>query len=405
MAKAYQSQSTAFNVYQSIGVSDIPGSTTTVTVQGIGSAGNVDRCFGATPPVDGEAGYAIGCYFHLTTGVAGATVYVNEGSTTSCSFRALASASGEQSTFVYNTNATAGSYTIPAVQMVNAMLDRNGGTANRADVTDTAAAIIALIPGAIVNSTFEFVLRNISATAGEKIGLTGGVGVTFSGTQSIFSGGDITYIGIVTNVGTPAITLYAEADTSALLPSIDVASSINSIQITTAAANGLPVLAAVGSDTNITQDIEGKGTGGVTIGAISTGKNSLGRGSVQPPLLSATTGSLGTTQNSTPTSLQLLGGIVTQTGSTGAGTVTLPTGTLISAAIVTALGITGATVSIGDTFECLFANLGGGQTLTITGGTGSTVVGNGAVPTAKNARMLFVNTGSNTWNVYTTVSA
>lgn len=114
--------------------------------------------------------------------------------------------------------------------------------------------------------------------------------------------------------------------------------------------------------------------------------------------------SLGTTQNSTPTATQLLGGVVTQTGATGAGTVTLPTGTLLS----TAVGGTTIPASdpyVGMSFECLFANLGGGQTLTITGATGSTVVGNGAVATGKTARLLFVNTGTNTWNVYVTVSA
>lgn len=309
------------------------------------------------------------------------------------------------STFGYNTNATAGAYTIPAAQMVNAMLDRNGGSADRTDVTDTAAAIIALLPGAIQGSTFEFVLRNRSATVGQKITLTGGTGVTISGNISNFANGDVTYIGIVTNVGTPTIVLYAEAASGALQPSVDAASSVNTVQVTTSATNTPVAEAAVGSDTNISWSLDGKGSGGLLLGGISTGKNSLGRGSVQPPLLSATIAPLGTTQNSTPSSAQLLGGIVTQTGATGAGTVQLPTGTLVSAAIVTALGVTGAAVSVGDTFECLFSNLGGGQTLTITSGVGSTVVGNGAVPTGKNARMVFANTGANTWNVYCTVSA
>lgn len=106
----------------------------------------------------------------------------------------------------------------------------------------------------------------------------------------------------------------------------------------------------------------------------------------------ATITALGTAQNSTPTIAQLLGGVVTQ-GSTGAtGTVTLPLGTLISA------GVPGTVT--GTSFQTLFSNLGGGQVLTITGATGSTVVGSANVSSATNAILEFVNTGTNTWNVY-----
>lgn len=103
--------------------------------------------------------------------------------------------------------------------------------------------------------------------------------------------------------------------------------------------------------------------------------------------------SMGTTQNSTPTAAQLLGGIVTQTSATGGGTVTLPTGTVMSAAV------TG--VQVGDSFRVRFANLGGGQTLTITGTTGMTVVGTATVATGTNIDLLLVNTGTNTWTCYT----
>lgn len=111
----------------------------------------------------------------------------------------------------------------------------------------------------------------------------------------------------------------------------------------------------------------------------------------------STTASLGTVQSSTPTAAQLLGGIVTQTGATGAGTVTLPTGTELSTAV--------PGVTVGYTFTTTFVNLGGAQTLTITGATGSTVIGTVAVATGKSAILTFVNTGTNTWNVYTSVSA
>lgn len=108
--------------------------------------------------------------------------------------------------------------------------------------------------------------------------------------------------------------------------------------------------------------------------------------------------SLGTNQSSAPTAAQLLADILTQTGATGAGTVTFPSGTAISAAYPTV-------PAIGTRHKIKFCNLGGGQTLTLTGATGSTMVGAVAVASAKNADLELVNTATNAWNVYTNVSA
>ncbi len=124
----------------------------------------------------------------------------------------------------------------------------------------------------------------------------------------------------------------------------------------------------------------------------------INRGPKIVPIVGMAISSIGTSQSSTPTIAQLLTGIVTQTGATGAGTVTLPTGTAISAGMP-------RTPVTGDTFDCMFVNVGGGQTLTITGQAGSTVSGTVAVPSAKFATMRFINTGTNTWNVYCIVSA
>ena len=137
------------------------------------------------------------------------------------------------------------------------------------------------------------------------------------------------------------------------------------------------------------------GTTGLHYTNIGTSSNALIRG--VGTVSSKTVASLGTTQNSTPTIAQLMGGIVTQTGQTGSGTVTLPLGATITAAF--------NSVPVGYTFSCIFANLGGGQTLTITGATGTTVLGTTGVASGKNAELFFNNTGAGTWNVYTNVSA
>lgn len=140
------------------------------------------------------------------------------------------------------------------------------------------------------------------------------------------------------------------------------------------------------------------GTGApVEIADVNATATYLNRGPLKSLIVGSTLTALGTTQNSTPTLAQLIGGILTQTGTTGAGTVTLPSGTTVSSAMP-------RTPVVGDSFELFFASLTG-QALTITGTTGTTVIGTAAVPSGKNAFMRFINTGANTWNIYVIVSA
>ena len=49
-------------------------------------------CSGTTVPTDGTAGYQTGCLFMKTNGIAGTSIYVNEGTTASCDFNALVGA-------------------------------------------------------------------------------------------------------------------------------------------------------------------------------------------------------------------------------------------------------------------------------------------------------------------------
>lgn len=50
--------------------------------------------FGTTVPTDATAGYATGCIFRQTDGATGTTLYVNEGSATSCDFNAIGTTAG-----------------------------------------------------------------------------------------------------------------------------------------------------------------------------------------------------------------------------------------------------------------------------------------------------------------------
>ena len=101
-------------------------------------------------------------------------------------------------------------------------------------------------------------------------------------------------------------------------------------------------------------------------------------------------------QAGTVTVAELLNGVLTQNSKTGASTMTFPTGTELSAGITT--------LAVGDSFDVWYYNRGD-QTVTLTGATGSTITGNATVATHLSALLKFVNTGTNTWNIYTHVSA
>ena len=86
--------------------------------------------------------------------------------------------------FTVTTNDADSAQTYTAAQMLGGLIRRgtaNQITANRIDVTDTAAAIVAAIPGCIVGSGFEFSISNEDST--HTIQLDGGVGVTIAPTD------------------------------------------------------------------------------------------------------------------------------------------------------------------------------------------------------------------------------
>ena len=73
----------------------VGASATSVTVLEYDTAGNIARAKGATVPTDADAGYSVGSVFIDTTGGAGVTFYVNEGSDTSCDFNVSAGSTGD----------------------------------------------------------------------------------------------------------------------------------------------------------------------------------------------------------------------------------------------------------------------------------------------------------------------
>lgn len=260
-----QSQVTELGILQLGGAVQTVGSDTP-SIDRISSVSDVVEAHSGTALTNGAAGYSKGSTYRLTSAAAGVpALYQNIGTNLSSQWALMETSAIQNATVAYNLISTAGPATYTAAQMVDAIIDRNGGTADRADTTDTATNIIAAIPGAIIGSAFTLNLRNVSATTGEKISITGGTGVTISGTTSVYANGSIEYIGIVTAIGTPAVTFYNTLDADALLPALDTASSVNAIQYSTSATGLSPDLASVGSDTNIGQTATLKGTGKYSI--------------------------------------------------------------------------------------------------------------------------------------------
>ena len=105
--------------------------------------------------------------------------------------------------------ASDGATTLTASQSVNSMI-RMTPTAGRTITTATAAAIVAELKGCQVGTSFRIILRNEAAST-HALTLAGGSGVTLhaDNTNTAAAAATREFIAEVTNVGTPAITVYS----------------------------------------------------------------------------------------------------------------------------------------------------------------------------------------------------
>lgn len=100
---------------------------------------------------------------------------------------------------------TAASETLTAAQMINADVRQSAQTGAVAFTTDTAANIVAALgPG----NSFDFVIVNEDTSSG-VVTLNAGTGVTIVGTATVAVGASRWFKGIVTNFGTPAVSLIS----------------------------------------------------------------------------------------------------------------------------------------------------------------------------------------------------
>lgn len=100
--------------------------------------------------------------------------------------------------------------TLTAAQMLGrpmAFITRSGPTANFSDTTDTAANIVAALVGAVVGT--GFMVRILNTTTVVQT-IAGGSGVTVSGTATIAAGAWRDFVGDITDVTSPVITLTSQ---------------------------------------------------------------------------------------------------------------------------------------------------------------------------------------------------
>lgn len=288
-------------------------------------------------------------------------------------------------------SAVSGEFVLVQVVILNDLVPGSTGSITATDITGT-------------DSSLDIKGQVGSTSAGGAVPITGGAGNgAFAGGATSLTGG-ASGAGATGNGGASSVTGGAAASTNGSGGAVPIAGgaatgtgSGGAVTITGGASGG-----ASGTAGSVSIDT-GAATGGtgaaVDIGSVNATAVYLARAALKSVIFGQTITALGTSQNSTPSAAQLLGGVVTQTGATGAGTVTTPTGTVLSAAMPKA-------VVTGDSFECLFCNLGGSQNLVITAGaSGMTVVGNATVPSGKNANLTFVNTGATAWDCFVEVSA
>jgi hypothetical protein len=107
--------------------------------------------------------------------------------------------------------ATAGNATYTAAQVMSGWINRDCGAAARTDTMPSASSLCNAIQGCMVNTSFDFELRNTSAGA-FAVTLAAGPGVTLNPTSTtVAQSSTRTYTVIFTNVtaGQEAYTVYA----------------------------------------------------------------------------------------------------------------------------------------------------------------------------------------------------
>ena len=180
------------------------------------------------------------------------------------------------------TDDTADAKTWTAANLLAGLLLRDPNGGDRSDVTPTAALIVAAVPDARVGSTFEFIIVN-TANAAETITLTAGAGVTLVPTSiTITQNSSSLFVARITNVGTPAVSIYEVSSTDIANEAVTLAKMADLAQGSLISGQGsdrpgaldakgdAKILVGDGTDVNsvaVSGDVTIDNTGAVAIGS------------------------------------------------------------------------------------------------------------------------------------------
>jgi hypothetical protein len=128
---------------------------------------------------------------------------------------------------------------------------------------------------------------------------------------------------------------------------------------------------------------------------VSGGGYQLGDGNVSELYLGVQTTPVTATGSTTLTTIQVNGGLMVANPSTTAAAYVTPTGAQLDAAL--------ANAKTDSTFELSVVNIGtGAGAITLSAGTGVTIVGSATIAVTSSAQLLWRRTGDSAWTVYRT---
>lgn len=177
--------------------------TPSITILEYDTTSKVLRAKGASVPTDADAGYAKGCVFIKTDGGVDTTIYLNEGSNTSCNFNAIVNSAS----------------TVPAIKTYQETF-AFGDMTDSTGVTGTFDLSLSIPKGAIVMQSFVDAVTGFAGDTSATIQIGDGTDPDrySTGTPDVFTTADHISAGAVSGTAyhsaakTVKVTITAATD-------------------------------------------------------------------------------------------------------------------------------------------------------------------------------------------------
>jgi hypothetical protein len=381
--------------------------------------GKILRCFGTNSGLtDGGAGYAVGCQYIKTSGSVATTLYINEGSTTSCDFNAMETSASTVTAVVAGAGLTGGgtegSVTLDVVNtdgniVVGAnSIDfaTNPNIAGNITLTKEVAHSLSVSDSTTANTVGAALsltgAKGTGTAAGGALTLTSGAASNGTAVNPGASGG----ISLVVGAAGTATTGTAGNGGSILLTGAAGGASTGA---SSTAGNGSSIVltAGDGGASSGGSDVAGNGGSIIFTGGANGSGATVGRQGFlfsRMPGFSLKKSVVALTTSATLSAAAMYSSIFTASqGGGAAASYTTPTGSQLAGVLPTGFGV-------GDTFEFSITNIStnaseiatlvaGASGITLFGN--MTIAANNATTTANtHATFRVYCSGANTFNIY-----